>query len=501
MSTFIKINVKGDSAGDVQDLLNRTIAANREELKLKLDAVGIKQTPEGVQEFARLTGVSLEEAVLALSPDSAVSQQAIIQAAARDGAKEKSSYRPDELSAQRNKQNAYPVAGFWLAQINTSTSSYVSIRCPDFSVEERFNESETTPLIADVTTTGDDFEGTRNYTYSNVRSATGNGSIFFYTYFPVSANTCVLTCVASAGGANAITEQSGEEQWSQFQYTTVDNQTLYYLNFSVTYSNNGFATSTVDSFQYQSYLIGKSFIKPIQTPDPFFTALESFYFQYHGGSSSFPTSSTTQTTFNSVPSGSPISFPSIFPLPRFLLGSASGSFTKTHSEVAGSIVSTDSGSITFTTISPAYTAVSQDPTLNYFTSSLEKIRRLGSKSSDLLTPGAFYAFNNPLEEIPPDTTAQAMKQLYFSDVSVPSKSLVNNSNDQFIKYDILQRLSYLGDELPSSPLSLNSKGRIRFNENDDYSDYLFSSTWDWGQSNYCRARLLEFGFTEDDLTP
>lgn len=529
MSTSVNVNVKGDSAGGVQDLLNRTVAANREELQLKLEAAGIKQTPEAVQEFARLTGQSIEEALLALSPDAAVSQQAATRAAARDGAKEQSTYRPDELSAQRNQQNGYPVAAFWLG--SDSETGAILLRPTDPT--EGTGEISIQPIALDVpesTYTQDVVNTDYSYTWTRTFSCYNSYADDIILWFPVSRTTCIVAYAQT--GISYLFSGTTTLAFSREIISGTGCGSTVYAAEDTTTKSSTWASSKVDSVgSVRTFLVSPTAVNEINTPSAFENQMLSFLTRYDtatvftaGEDSGIsyeinlpPSTSLDEITVGVLDPDSLKLTPFVPPalgLPPSSISTEQSTRTLTRSflsgDLFGSCVSgfTSGETANYTGFGGAASASDDaEPAFSYYDALRDPLIYFGCYNTSIRGPGATYVFLNPeaeVSDIPSERTPQQIKAEFFANTSVPSVSLgLNYIDDVSFRFDYIKQLFYPGSGTLPSSFSKNTFHTFLIPDDSSFEEgsFFISACWDWGRAGYCREQLYSLGFTQEDFTP
>jgi hypothetical protein len=171
--------------------------------------------------------------------------------------------------------------------------------------------------------------------------------------------------------------------------------------------------------------------------------------------------------------------------------------TITYGQSTGGFIVVENGSVNRPTINSPTTG--SYSTYQYLISGLElqlsqntydpsamPISRAGSTSLDVITPGIYSALSGGVSSVL--TGAQAADRL--EGVGIPAYSLLPTTSGP-TRFDLTPGF-YIGQEKPTFSRVANPRGRV------DGGNVFF---WDWGNPGYCRARLLELGFSEADLIP
>lgn len=544
MATYIYVT---DNGGGVQGILNGVVQANREDLQQKTDLENATRSPEFIREFARSAGISFAEAAGILSGDEQRGDQALAKVLARQflqreaekARKDESTYQPDELSAQR-RAGGYDVFSFRIFLTSSGTVLSTLDGSSTFALNNLVGRVNVTLENKAETLSSDTFRYTTKVgtDYSAAGSAV----------FPLGPDSCIfcLGLYYTGVAAELITEVEYKETFGTVSTPTCGLTRNVLLSQQANIISGG---NTVVSSSYQNefrcFYISRKVIREITAPALLRELLWTRIF-----SSNEPTRTAT------IQDGSP---QFILPNQTFNYSAQSVGVCRLFFNLSGTLVSAVPGenisqetydsivgdlnttglvapeiicsvSSTAITDSNLVLVCQTEEQINFSSSEPIYLSRLkpsavfsGTPASPpppqfilrnlggigvLSTPGIFSAIENAGVSVPANSELDNLLATYNLESAVPKVTLAsvlifdNEGNPVSRRFDYVPFLvnptiNYADDEI----IQRQNRARSATVPLATASGESIISTWNWGNTAYCRQQLLALGFTAEDLTP
>lgn len=508
MATYIKVN--DGSGGDVQQLLNGTVAANREDLQYRIDLQNATRDPRFIEALAEAAGITVAEAAGLLSSDQERSDRVLAQLVVSEQERETAQKpKEDELSAQRAAA-LYGIAGFKISipgpygPDNPYLSNFtISTLDESASATKNFDVFPQAPIEVNggnpggelsAQGSGDLWVSRWTATYADVgellqtlvQQSINVRRKYDLLFFPVRGKTCIVHLHVTAvretttysGDTEKITSETGRFTLGDFTFN--DEFIDHYVTWLVT------ETSITE--------VGATAI----------AGLQSYYSQFNSRTeveNPYPPGAFKTVVVNGQRIAGQVLFPVQVdpPILRIVTGN-------NQQQYEGPLVSDDLGPYTYPS----------DPDLVYVFPQNEGV--FGSPSGfDIVSSMGVSALDQGSNDPDnPSTQAQNLWQTRLE--AFPSITLVTPSVFEYIESDGetetgvgSPNLTIVPTDAPENQFEWKTKsGRS--------TDVLESSAgltpnprgitpsgglyaWDWGRPAFCRQKLLSLGFTAEQLSP